>query len=106
MDAGTLLTLLLGGGGVALVGAVFTLIKYLSEGARSKEKEALARISQWTEDSEARADREQSRAQLAENRGAAWASYAARLEYVILRSGSDLPAKPTALRVLEELPDE
>lgn len=97
MDSGTLLNLLLGGGGVALLTALFQVYKYLSQGARSKEKEALARISQWTEDSEARADREQQRAVRAEYERDQLNRYVAMLERRLIVAGIDLPKKPMAL---------
>lgn len=97
MDSSTLLNLLLGGGAAALLGAIFQVYKYLSEGARSKEKEALARISQWTEDSEARADREQSRAIKAEYERDNLNRYVALLERTVIVAGVALPKKPQGL---------
>jgi hypothetical protein len=102
MDSSTLLNLLLGGGAAALLGAFFQVYKYLSEGARGKEKEALARISQWTEDSEARADREQARAVKAEFERDVLNRYVGMLERKLIIAGIELPRKPQALQAMEE----
>lgn len=47
MNLGDFLTLILGGGAVATIGAVFKGVQALRAGARSREKEAVDDLEKW-----------------------------------------------------------
>src|SRR5690606_9008733 len=87
MDAGQLLTLLLGGGGVAFVTAVFQGYRSLRAGARAHEKEAVKDIA----DARAAAEDslEYSRLELSW-----WQRWAGMLEYALARNGIEQPPRP------------
>lgn len=87
LDVGQLLTLLLGGGMVATVSALFSGIKSLREGARARERDTIAdlisqRNEAWTDRDAALDERDY------------WRNWAGTLEYLALSQGVVVPTKP------------
>lgn len=87
MDAGQLLTLLLGGGGVAFITALFQGLKNLRAGARAHEKEAVKDLA------DARATAEDN-LEYALAELSWWRRWAGMLEYVLARAGQEPPPRP------------
>lgn len=87
METGDLLALLLGGGAVATIGAVFQGIRSLQTGARARERDTVNTLVKQRK--EAWADRDYA----IEERDY-WRSWAGRVEYVAGRAGADIPEKP------------
>lgn len=54
MDVSTVVTLLLGGGGLAFIGALFKGIESLRGGARAEERKAIADLGQQRDDADER----------------------------------------------------
>lgn len=87
LDVGQLLTLLLGGGMVATVSALFSGVKSLRDGARARERDTIAdlinqRNEAWTDRDEALNERDY------------WRNWAGTLEYLALSQGVVVPTKP------------
>lgn len=103
MDVGQLLTLLLGGGMVATITAVFSGVKSLREGSRSRERDTIsdliARRKEADEERDkARDERDEAfnARDRAFNQRDYWRNWAALLEYTILQNMPDkMPVKPT-----------
>lgn len=87
METGDLLALLLGGGAVATIGAVFQGIRSLQTGARARERDTVNTLVKQRK--EAWSDRDYSN----EERDY-WRSWAGRMEYLATRAGVEIPEKP------------
>lgn len=88
MESGELLTLLLGGGAVATIGAFFQGIKSLQGGARAREKETVnalvkQRKEAWNDRDHAIDSRDY------------WRNWAGTVEFYARQSGVQLPERPT-----------
>lgn len=89
------LNVLFGGGMVAVIGAAFQGIKALRDGSHAKEREAIADLKAWREESnDARVQAEKERDY--------WRSWAGRCEYELERRGLPLPARPKAAFISDE----
>jgi hypothetical protein len=88
-----LLTLLLGGGAVATITAMFNGIKSLREGSRGKEHDTIASLI--TDRKEAIKDRDKANdaRDFAYDERDYWRNWAGRLEYVLIQHGIALPEK-------------
>lgn len=87
MDVESLLTLLLGGGAVATIGAFFKGVKALQTGARAREKDTvndlvLQRKEAWDDRDKANDERDY------------WRNWAGTVEYYARANGVELPARP------------
>jgi len=87
MESGDLLGLLLGGGLVATIGAIFQGVRSLQTGARAREKDTVnglvkQRNEAWEDRDYAIEERDY------------WRNWAGRLEYVAGRGGVTIPEKP------------
>lgn len=90
-----LLNVLFGGGLVATIGAAFKGVKVLMDGSHAKEREAIADLKAWREESnDAR--------QQAEKERDYWRSWAGKCEYELERRGLPLPARPKAAFISDE----
>lgn len=86
MGTGELLSLILGGGAVATIGAFFQGIKSLQSGARAREKETVTELVEQRK--EAWEDRDYSN-DLADY----WRTWAGTVEYHARRQGVELPTR-------------
>lgn len=84
MDISQLLTLLLGGGFVATVTALFNGVKSLREGSRSRERDTISDLINGRKEAEHDRDRNADERDM-------WRNWAGRLEYGLLQNGVDLP---------------
>lgn len=90
-----LLNVLFGGGLVATATAVFSGIKAIRDGSHAKEREAIADLKAWREESnDARVQAEKERDY--------WRSWAGKCEYELERRGIPLPSRPTAAFIADE----
>lgn len=87
MNTGEILTLLLGGGAVATIGAFFQGVKSLQSGARAREKETVTGLVKQR--NEAWEDRDYS-----DDVANYWKQWAGTVEYEARRGGVELPARP------------
>jgi len=87
VNSGEFLTLLLGGGAVATIGAFFQGIKSLQSGARAREKETVTDLV--TQRKEAWEDRDFAYEQLDY-----WRNWAGTVEFHARRGGVELPERP------------
>lgn len=87
MNVSELLTLLLGGGAVATLGALFQGIRSLQNGARTREKETVKELVKQRK--QAWIERDNSNAQ-----ADYWRRWAAIVEYEASRNGLQLPPRP------------
>lgn len=89
MNTGDLLTLLLGGGFVATMTALFQGLRSLQTGARTREKETVNALI--TQRKEAWLDRDNANDQVDY-----WRKWAGTVEFEALRAGVILPTRPDA----------
>ena len=87
MDTEALLTLLLGGGAVATIGALFQGIRSLQTGARAREKDTVndlvsQRKEAWLDRDNALDSRDY------------WRNWAGTVEYMAGQKGVELPPRP------------
>ena len=95
MDVGQLLTLLLGGGAVATITALFQGIRSLRDGARARDKDAVTDLIQRRKDAEEERDKAFDARDKAFNQRDYWRNWAGVLEYTILGNIPDkMPHKP------------
>lgn len=87
MSTSELITLLLGGGAVATITALFQGIRSLQSGARAREKETVADLVKQRKDAWRDRDR-------ANERATYWQRWAAKVEYEASRKGVELPERP------------
>lgn len=87
METGDLLTLLLGGGAVATIGAIFTGVQSLKTGARAREKETVKELVDQRK--EAWRDRD-----IAIDERDYWRNWAGTVEYHAVQAGITLPSRP------------
>jgi hypothetical protein len=87
VETGELLTLLLGGGAVATIGAFFQGVKSLQSGARVRERETVTDLV--AQRKEAWDDRD-----FANDTSDYWRAWAGTVEYEARRSGVTLPNRP------------
>ena len=87
MNTGDLLTLLLGGGAVATITALFQGIRSLQTGARARDKDTLNDLV--LQRKEAWEDRD-----LAQDERDYWRNWAGQVEYYARVHGVELPARP------------
>lgn len=85
------LGVVLGGGGVAFLGALFKGFQLLRDGARAREREAIAGLEKWREDSDKRAERALEQADYLRLLAAYWQTRAGTLEYELNRHGLTAP---------------
>lgn len=85
MDVGQLLTLLLGGGAVATITALFNGIKSLREGSRSRERDTISDLINGRKTAETERDE-------AMDQRDAWRNRSGALEYHCRANGLALPA--------------
>jgi hypothetical protein len=86
MDLGQLLTLLLGGGCVATITALFNGIKSIREGTRTRERDTIADLIK------SRDEAEEEREDALDERDW-WRNWAGQLEYICHKNGIELPPK-------------
>jgi hypothetical protein len=84
MNLGDFLTLVLGGGAVATVGAVFKGVQALRAGARSREKEAVDDLEKWRVQAVRRAER-------AEEDRDYYRDYASQCRFLLRENGIEPP---------------
>jgi len=94
MDVGQLLTLLLGGGAVATITALFNGVKSLREGSRSRERDTIGDLIQRRKDAEEERDRAYDARDRAFDERDYWRNWAGSLEYVCEQRGVGMPTKP------------
>ena len=97
---GDILTLLLGGGAVATLTALFQGVKSLQTGARARERDTVKSLVDQRK--EAWLDRDNSN-----DFADYWRLWAATVEYEARRQGVDLPARPPEpiLKKMEDVPE-
>lgn len=93
MDVGQLLTLLLGGGAVATITALFNGIKSLREGSRSRERDTISDLINRRKEAEEERDRAYDARDRAFDERDWWRNWAGRLEYTLVVNGVPLPPK-------------
>ena len=91
MDVNQLLTLLLGGGFVATVTALFNGIRSLREGARGRERDTIGGLIKDRKDAIEERDKANDRTDEMTQQRDMWRNWAGRLEYGITSQGGDLP---------------
>lgn len=94
MTVGQILTLILGGGAVATITALFNGIKQLREGSRTKDRDTIGSLIQRAKDAELARDRAFDARDRAFDERDYWRNWAGSLEYAINSKGNPLPAKP------------
>lgn len=94
MDVGQLLTLLLGGGAVATITALFNGVKSLREGSRSREKDTIKDLIDQRKEAWEDRDSAFDARDAAFNERDYWRNWAGQLEYVIRSEGLQLPNRP------------
>lgn len=87
MNTGDLLTLLLGGGAVATIGALFQGIRSIRDGARQREKDTVNDLIEQRK--EAWEDRDR-----AIDERDYWRNWAGTVEYNARQKGVELPGRP------------
>jgi hypothetical protein len=87
VNVGQLLTLLLGGGCVATITALFNGIKSIREGTRTRERDTISDLIK------AKDEAEKEREDALDERDY-WRNWAGQLEYVCFKNGYTLPPKP------------
>lgn len=103
MDVGQLLTLLLGGGAVATITALFQGIKSLRDGARARDKDAVADLIKRRKDAEEERDDAFDARDRAFDQRDYWRNWAGVLEYTVLGNIPDkMPIKPTPPAINEK----
>jgi hypothetical protein len=91
-----LLTLLLGGGAVATITALFNGIKSLREGSRGKERDTIAGLIKDRKDAQEDRDKAEDARDAMMNERDQWRNWAGRLEYGLAQHGVELPpGRPT-----------
>lgn len=95
METGELLTLLLGGGAVATIGAFFQGIKSLQGGARAREKETVTDLVKQRK--EAWRDRD-----YAIDARDYWRNWSGTVEFYARQAGVTLPDRPPEPKTPEE----
>lgn len=95
MGIGQILTLLLGGGTVATLTALFSGIKSLREGSRARERDTIKdlveqRKEAWKDRDDAFDARDR-----AFNERDYWRNWAGQLEYLARSKGVEIPARPS-----------
>lgn len=98
MEVSELLTLLLGGGAVATLGALFQGIRSLQNGARAREKETVKELVKQRKEAWIERDNANDQADY-------WRKWAARIEYEASRAGVALPERPIE-PIAKKLEDE
>ncbi len=96
-DLNQLLALLLGGGAVATVTALFNGVKSLREGARSRELDTIGDLVRRRQEAEEDRDKAFRARDHAFNERDYWRNWTGILEYAMLQRGIELPPKPTML---------
>ena len=87
MEAKEILTLLLGGGFVATIGALFQGLRSLQNGARARERETVNNLVDQR--NEAWVDRDN-----AIDRSDYWQQWAGTVEYLARQNGVEIPQRP------------
>jgi hypothetical protein len=87
MTVGQILTLILGGGAVATITALFQGLKSIQTGARAREKDTVSELIKqrkeaWDDRDEAQDERDY------------WRNWAATVEYHARAAGVELPGRP------------
>jgi len=95
VDTGDLLQMLLGGGAVATIGALFQGIRSLQGGARARERETVAELVRQRK--EAWRDRD-----YAIDLRDYWRNWAGTVEFHARQAGVKLPEKPNEPKAPEE----
>jgi hypothetical protein len=98
VEVGEVLTLLLGGGLVATIAALFQGIRSLRDGARAREKDTVKELVKQRK--EAWIDRDN-----AIDRADYWQQWAGTVEYLARRKGVELPVRP-AEPVPKQMPED
>lgn len=94
MDVGQLLTLLLGGGAVATITALFNGVKSIKEGSKSRERDTISDlIEQRKEAWKDRDDAFDSRDKAFDERDY-WRNWAGQLDYIVRSKGHEVPPMP------------
>lgn len=94
MDLDSLLTLLLGGGAVATITALFNGLKSLREGSRSRERDTVKDLIEQRKEARTERDEAVDRAEHALDERDYWRNRAGTLEYLLGRTGTDIPPLP------------
>lgn len=94
MTVGDLLTLLLGGGALATITALFNGVKSLREGSRAREKDTIKDLINQRREAWEDRDRAFDARDRAFNERDHWRNRAGTLEYLLRASGSEVPPMP------------
>lgn len=81
------LGVVLGAGGVAFLGALFKGVQMLRDGARAREREAIAGLEKWREDADDRARRAYQELDFMRSIASYWQARAGAREYQLLSNG-------------------
>lgn len=84
----------LGAGGVAFLGALFKGFQMLRDGARAREREAIAGLEKWREDADKRAAQALRNADYYLRQVAYWQGRTGTLEYLLGKNGIPVPDMP------------
>jgi hypothetical protein len=92
MDSNTWVPLVVGGGGVAVITAVFQGLRSIQTGISAKARQSIEDLERWRDDAdEARKRAEQAR-DAAYARLLQWQRYAGALEFALLSNGLEPPS--------------
>lgn len=94
MDGLSALSLILGAGGVAFLGALFKGVQMWRDGTDAREAKAIAGLEKWRVDADHRADRAQSWSDYYQSAASAWQSHAGTLAYALTSAGLPVPPDP------------
>lgn len=101
------LGVVLGAGGVAFLGALFKGVQMLRDGARAREREAIAGLEKWREDADKRADRAFRELDYMRTLVAYWQARAGAREYQLHLHGiTPDPPPPLPMPLVEPLEGE
>lgn len=96
MDSETLWTLLLGGGGTALVGGLIQAYRGLRTDASKKARESIEDLERWRDSANASREAAEQARDEALRKLTDWRAYAGALEYHLISRGIEMP--PNAKR--------
>ena len=91
------LSLVLGAGGVAFVGALFQGIKMYRDSTSARMSKAIADLERWREDADRRTREALAAADSLREEVSYWQTRAGRMEYVIIKNGlqDQVPPPPS-----------
>lgn len=101
------LSLILGAGGVAFIGAVFKGIQMLRESTAARTAKAVSDLERWREEADERTRLAREEAAWYLDLASYWQQWSGAVEYAASQGGVTLPKRPKLpVRKTQELPSE